>query len=54
MIQEILEISKETLIELLIKWGEKFNFEIDGDYINVNREYLDELLEYLNLNGIGI
>ena len=54
MIQEILKISKETLIELLIKWGEKFNFEIDGDYINVNREYLDELLEYLNLNGIGI
>ena len=54
MIQEILKISKETLIELLIKWGDKFNCEIDGDYIIINKEYLDELLEYLNLNGIGI
>ena len=54
MIQEILKISKETLIELLIKWGDKFNCEIDGDYIIINRVYLDELLEYLNLYGIGI
>ena len=54
IIQEILKLSKENTIELLIKWGEKFNCEIDGDFIIINRKYLDELLEYLDLNGMGI
>jgi tetratricopeptide (TPR) repeat protein len=54
MIQEILKVSKETLIELLIKWGNKFKCEIDGDYIIINGKYLDDFLEYLNLNGLGI
>ena len=54
MIQDILKISKENLIELLIIWGENFSCEIDGDYILINKDYLDDLLEYLNLNGIEI
>ena len=54
IIQEILKVSKESLIELLIRWGDKFGCEIDGDYFNINKEYLDTFLEYLDINGIEI
>ena len=52
IIQEVLKVSKETLIELLIRWGDKFGCEIDGDYFNINKENLDTFLEYLDVNGI--
>ena len=43
LIQELLKISKTELITLLIKWGEKFNFELEGDYLIINKNTLDEL-----------
>ena len=54
MIQELLKLNKETLIKVLIEWGQKYNFELDGDYLNINKEFLPKLIDDLNRNGLGI
>ncbi len=47
LIQEILKITKSELIALLTKWGEKFNFNLDGDYLIINKETLNDLFNEL-------
>ena len=54
IIQEILKLNKEALIKVLIEWGQKYNFELDGDYLNINKELLPKLIDDLNRNGLGI
>jgi len=54
MIQDLLKLDKETLIKVLIEWGQKYNFELDGDYLNVNKELLPKLMDDLNRNGLEI
>ncbi len=54
IIQDILKLNKETLITVLIEWGQKYSFELDGDYLNVNKELLPKLIDDLNRNGLGI
>ena len=54
MIQEILQVNKETLIHIIINWGKKNYCEIDGDYLIINRESLSQFLEDLNQDGIGV
>lgn len=54
MIQELLKLNKETLIKVLIEWGQKYNFELDGDYLNINKDLLPKLIDDLNSNGLGI
>ena len=52
MIQNILDIDKKKLYELLIELGEKFHVKIDGDFLTLNKETLAELLKYLeNFNS---
>ena len=46
MIQELLKLNKETLIKVLIEWGQKYNFELDGDYLNINKELLPKLIKW--------
>ena len=54
MIQEILNVNKETLLQIIINWGKKNYCEIDGDYLNINKESLPQFLEELNQDGLGI
>ena len=54
MIQEILKVNKETLLQIIINWGKKNYCEIDGDYLNINKESLTQFIEELNQNGLGI
>jgi len=54
MIQEILKVNKETLLQIIINWGKKNFCEIDGDYLNINKESLTQFFEELNQNGLGI
>ena len=54
MIQEILKVNKETLLQIIINWGKKNYCEIDGDYLNINKESLTQFLEELNQDGLGI
>ena len=54
MIQDLLKLDKETLIKVLIEWGQNYNFELDGDYLNINKEFLPKLVDNLNKNGLGI
>jgi len=54
MIQETVNVNKETLMSIIINWGKKNYCEIDGDYLNINKESLAQFLEDLNQNGIGI
>jgi len=54
MIQEILKVNKETLLQIIINWGKKNYCEIDGDYLNINKDSLTQFLEELNQDGLGI
>jgi len=54
MIQEILNVNKETLLNIIINWGKKNYCEIDGDYLIINKESLTQFLEDLNQIEIGI
>jgi tetratricopeptide (TPR) repeat protein len=48
LIQEILKIKKSKLINLIITWGEKYQFVLDGDYLEINKEYLSLFLDNLD------
>ena len=52
MIQEILKVNKETLLQIIINWGKKNYCEIDGDYLNINKDSLTQFLEDLNQKGL--
>jgi len=52
MIQNILNVSKETLLDIFIGWGKKNFCEIDGDYLIINKESLVQFFDYLDQNGI--
>ena len=48
LIQEIWNISKSELINLIISWGEKYHFVLDGDYLEINKDYLSIFLDNLD------
>lgn len=48
MIQSLLNLEKEELFDLLIDWGKKYQFEIDGDFLNINKETLPDLVKSLD------
>jgi len=54
MIQEILKVNKETLLQIIINWGKKNYCEIDGDYLNINKDSLTQFFDELNQDGLGI
>lgn len=47
MIQTLLNIEKDRVIPLIIDWGKNYQFEINGDYLIINKETLPKLLENL-------
>lgn len=52
MIENLLNIDKTKLYDLLIDLGEKFQVKIDGDFLTLNKETLPELLKYIeNFNS---
>ena len=48
MIQDLLNVDDRKLLEILIEWGEKYQFEIDGDFLNINKETLHNLITDLD------
>ena len=54
MIQDILNVNKETLLDIIIIWGNKNYCEIDGDYLIINKESLAQFFEDLNQNSLEI
>jgi len=49
MIQTLLNIEKDKLLELLIDWGVKYQFEIDGEFLIINKETLPDLIKSLGI-----
>ncbi len=47
MIQDLLKVDDSKLLEILIGWGERYKFEIDGDFLIINKVTLPELLDSL-------
>lgn len=47
MLEEILKIEKPKVIDLIIGWGDKYQFKLDGDYLIINKETLPNLLKEL-------
>jgi tetratricopeptide (TPR) repeat protein len=54
MIQEILKVNKESLLNSIIKWGDKNYCEIDGDYLIINKETRAQFIEDLCQDTTGI
>jgi len=54
MIQEILNVNKETLLQIIINWGNKNYCVIDGDYLIINKESQTQFFEDLSQGGTGI
>ena len=54
MIQDILNVDKETLLNIIIVWGKKNYCEIDGDYLIINKESLAQFFEDLNQNTMEL
>ena len=54
MIQEILNVNKESLLNIIINWGKKNYCKIDGDYLIINKESLTQFFEDLNQNDVGV
>ena len=48
MIQSLLKVDKEKLYKVLIEWGKKYQCEIDGDFLNINKDRLPELTKFLD------
>jgi len=47
LIQEILDLPKEILIEIILELGNKFQFKLNGNFLKINSETLESALEYL-------
>jgi len=48
LIQEILKISKSELIKMMITWSERYQFVLDGDYLEINKGNLSGFLDNLD------
>ncbi|MHA1336722.1 MAG: tetratricopeptide repeat protein [Promethearchaeota archaeon] len=46
-IQDILKINKQELIDLLIGLGKEFGAIINGEYLEINQDKLEEIFNYL-------
>ncbi|MFW9867216.1 MAG: tetratricopeptide repeat protein, partial [Candidatus Thorarchaeota archaeon] len=53
MIQSILNLNNDKLVELLIDWGKKYQFEVDGEFLIINKETLTDLIDDLEFFDIG-
>ncbi len=49
MIQTLLNLEKEKLVRLLIDWGVRYQFEIDGDFLIINKDTLPDLIKSFNI-----
>ena len=49
MIQTLLNMEKDKLLELLIDWGVKYQFEIDCEFLIINKETLPDLIKSLGI-----
>jgi hypothetical protein len=47
ILEEVLNIEKSMIIDLILEWGEKYQFELDGEYLVINMDTLPELLKEL-------
>ncbi|MFX1477483.1 MAG: tetratricopeptide repeat protein [Promethearchaeota archaeon] len=52
MIQAILNLNDDNMVELLIDWGKKYQFEVDGEFLIINKETLSDLINDLEFFDI--
>ena len=48
MVRNILEADYQRLNEIIAKWGSRFDFKIEDNYLIVNRENIAEFIDYLD------
>ncbi|GAH40921.1 unnamed protein product, partial [marine sediment metagenome] len=46
--RDILNLEPHVFNERLIDWAEEFGFEIDGDYLNINKDKVSDFIEKLD------
>lgn len=45
MIQSLLDVNSDRLLEILIEWCKKYQFELDGDFLNLNKDSIPKLIK---------
>jgi len=46
--RDILKMDQTTFNDKIIEWAEEFGFIIDGDYVNVNKESVEDFINALD------
>ncbi len=46
--REMLKIDKETFNEKILDWASEFGFEIDREYVNINKSTVDDFIDELD------
>ncbi|MHA2269987.1 MAG: tetratricopeptide repeat protein [Promethearchaeota archaeon] len=47
MIQTLLNIDNDKFLNLIIEWGKKYQFKIDGDFLIINKEEIPKIIKSL-------
>ena len=47
-LRELLKLNMKDLLHLLINWGQEYQFQIDGDYLIINKNTVEKFLNDLN------
>ena len=48
LMKDILNLDQKEFGEKILDWAIQFNFEIDSDYLNINKETMDDFIEMLD------
>ena len=49
----VLKLERATLFDKLIDWSDEFSYEIDGDFLNVNKDSISSFIEALDKQFIS-
>jgi len=48
LIQDVLKIERDSLLDILIDWGEKYNVKLDGDLVVLDENQLENLVSSID------
>ena len=48
MMRRALKIKEETFLDNIFKWAAEFGFRIDGEYLVINKDTVEEFIDVLD------
>ena len=47
IMRDVLNLDLHTFNEKIFEWAEEFSFEVDGDYLNINKDTVSSFIDSL-------